>query len=172
MSLILAKTNRPSNLDLKWIDKRSAFVDPFSSWLDGLFNDLSMETFFGNDMLKKSSFPKLDVVIDPKDNSLIIDAALPGLSFDEIDVNINDSERILTIRNKPRTKGESSIPTGNFVIREIKRTSFERSLRIPDQFDLSTSSAAFNNGILTVSVKIHDGQVKIPTNRSLEITRS
>jgi len=75
-------------------------------------------------------------------------AAVPGIDPKEIDITVSDD--VLTIRGE--FKEESDAPGGQWLRRELRYGSFERSIRLPQAADLQQAKATFNNGILNLSV--------------------
>ncbi|MFO8026564.1 MAG: Hsp20/alpha crystallin family protein [Opitutales bacterium] len=65
---------------------------------------------------------------------------LPGLKKDEVDLELENS--VLTISNVEKEKSEEG---------EV-RTSFRRSISVPDGVDLEKVSASLEDGVLTVTM--------------------
>lgn len=76
--------------------------------------------------------------------SLVIEAEVPGLSLEQVNVTVQGDE--LTI------KGERPAPTSepNWLRRERWHGSFERTLTLPFPVDADHVEASLNGGILTI----------------------
>lgn len=74
---------------------------------------------------------------------------LPGFDKKNIEVNIDGIN--LTIVSKPEEK--KSEENGNYILRERRNTSLNRSFQLPGNADPEAISAAFKNGILSLNIK-------------------
>jgi HSP20 family protein len=125
-------------------------IDPFDA-LGNDFNDLMKDVLNvraklpTHDFVSKGSYPKVDIVL--KDDELIIDAAVPGLSRE--DVNLEVADNILTISAKSNQVEEYK---DRYYTKEIKRSYFSRSFKLNDNLDVTKISATLVNGILTISI--------------------
>lgn len=77
-------------------------------------------------------------------NNLIVEASLPGMKPEDVDVSIEGG--MLTIRGE--TKADEERKDRNYLIREHRRGSFARSVRLPDNVDTDKVQANFDNGVL------------------------
>ena len=144
---------------------KNEFLTPF----DRLFDDMLGSMFptiandFGDDFFTKGSYPKVNVV--NYYNSIEIDAAIPGLTKD--DVNVEITEGVLTIQGTSAQR--ENVDDAQYLKREIKRSSFRRSFTLGDNLDSSNVTARFDNGILTLSIpKLVPDDVK-PVTRKITI---
>ena len=138
---------RRSAFPARTISKRELF-SPF----DELINSFWGATFpalhkeLGQDFFLQGAYPKVNVVTF--DDRVEIEAAIPGLSRDAVEVEV--TEGILTIR------GESNQRTGvddaQYARREVKRSAFARSFQLGENLDEGGIEAAYENGILTLTV--------------------
>jgi HSP20 family protein len=130
------------------LGQRNQFLNSFDRIFDELvahqFPTLSKE--IGISFFEKQSYPKVDV-IDAGAEALI-EAELPGMTKDEIKIKVNDD--VLTISGEKRKTSEDDKV---YLKRELKRSSFSRSFRFSEDYDLKSVEAKFENGILTLSVK-------------------
>lgn len=110
--------------------------------------DRLFEGFFREDLTRvrpPAGSPALNVWQD--EQSLFVEAELPGLKIGDINVSIVDGE--LTI------KGErSEEDAGDLVFhrRECSRLSFSRTVRLPVKIDAGRVEAVLENGVLTVTL--------------------
>ncbi len=82
------------------------------------------------------------------DNHLYVEADLPGLARDDIDVTVEDG--VLSIR---AAKDESDEHKGrNYHVAERCSRRFERHLRLPEHIDSGKVDAALKDGVLTVKL--------------------
>ena len=91
------------------------------------------------------------------EDSLVITAAVPGLKPE--DVNISISGNTLTIKGEFKSEKEGERGTVHF--RERRYGKFQRSFTLPANFDTEKVEAAFENGILTITLpKLEEAKPK------------
>jgi len=91
------------------------------------------------------SFPKVDII--DHDDELEVQAALPGIKKEDLDVSINDQSITIRTANKEEKKEE-----GKYFRREITRGEYQRTLSLPDYVDSDSAKAIFKDGILKVTI--------------------
>ena len=145
---------------------RNEFLTPF----DRVFDDMLSNMFptcsrdLGEDFFAKGSYPKVNVV--NRDTSIDIEAAIPGMSKDDVTVEVTDG--ILTIHGNSNQRED--IENGQYVRREIKRSAFQRSFRLGENLNHTDITAKYDNGILTLNVpKIIPDETE-PNTRKIEIS--
>jgi HSP20 family protein len=144
---------------------REQFLTPFDRVFDEVFNtafpELTKE--FGVGFFEKQSYPRVDVV-DYNDR-VEIQAEIPGLSKDEVDVEVQDD--VLTISGQKVKKLDDKNNDGKYIRRELKHSSFKRSFILGEVIDKNEPSAKFENGLLTVTLR----KVKptVPPSRKVTI---
>jgi HSP20 family protein len=108
------------------------------SWLQPFFRRgwPEIESTFGR------NFPKVDVI--DRDAEIVVHAELPGVNKDDLEVSLSDN--VLTIRAKSRQ--EKKEEKGHYHRREISRSEFQRSLRLPANVEGDKTTASFKDGIL------------------------
>lgn len=89
--------------------------------------------------------PNVDII--DHDNEIEIQAALPGINKEDLDVTINN--QTLTIR---ASRKEEKQEEGKYFRREISRGEFQRILSLPDNVDNDKANASFENGMLKITV--------------------
>ena len=88
------------------------------------------------------SGPALDVYEDS--DNLTVEAQLPGLQPDAIDVHVERG--VLTISG--RTTAEPESQGRNYLVREQRAGQFSRSLQLPATYTADPSQATYEQGIL------------------------
>ena len=144
---------------------RNEFLTPFDRVFDDMFSSM-FPTFsqdFGEDFFVKGSYPKVNVV--NRETSIDIEAAIPGMSKDEVAVEVTDGT--LTIQGTSNQRDD--VEDSQYVRREIKRSKFQRSFRLGDNLDQAGITANYDNGILTLNIpKIIPDDAE-PATRKIEI---
>lgn len=90
--------------------------------------------------------PAIDVY--ETDDSLTIEAELPGLDPKDIDVSIE--EGVLTLRGE--RKLEKEVKEENYYRVERAYGAFQRAVRLPAEVDAEKVKANYDNGVLKVKV--------------------
>lgn len=151
------KNNKPSNQ--RRDDLFAEFMMPFDRVFDELVknNFPGLQTKFGIDFFEKGSYPKVDILENK--NSLIIEAAVPGMAKEDISVDVHDG--VLTISGEKRSPQD--LESGSYIYRELKRSSFRRSWTLAENLDSNSISAKFENGMLFLTIpKLQPEEVARP----------
>jgi len=116
--------------------------------LDRFFDDwfIGPSTLWAMPTLS-SLFP---VDVYREDGNLVIKAEVPGVTSDELDISVKDN--VLTISGE--TKAEEEVKEENYVRRERRYGSFSRSLALPVEAEGDKAEAAFEDGVLTVTIPV------------------
>ena len=153
-----AKTNKLSGA--KRDDLFEEFMIPFDRIFDEFFNKAGIPGFqnkFGPDFFEKGSYPKVDI-LDTK-SSVIIEAAVPGMSKEDISVDVH--EGVLTIVGEKKLRSDDD--NKSYIYRELKRSSFRRSWNLADNLDHQNISAKFEDGMLYLTIpKLQPEEVAKP----------
>ena len=127
---------------------RDEFLTPF----DRIFDDFFRSSFpglskdFGEDFFSKGSYPKVNVVDNA--DSIVIEAAVPGLTKKDVQVEIQDN--VLTI--KAESNQNSAVENSQYVKREIKRSAFQRSFNLGENLDQEKITGECENGVLALTI--------------------
>jgi len=133
----------PDSLMSMPFDEFDRFFDDFLSrrWPRMMMNRNMMPSLSGN------GFPRVDMI--DHDNDIEIQAALPGVKKEDVDVSFQN--QCITIRTN--SKGEKKEEEkGRYFHHEIMRGTCQRTLPLPENVDGDKAQASFKNGILKVTV--------------------
>lgn len=100
--------------------------------------------------------PSVDVVKD--DDRLVLTAELPGMTPDDVDVSLDGD--ILTIKGEKSDERELS--EGDRYMCERTFGAFSRRITVPDGVSPESIDATFENGVLTVQVKLPEEKTSEP----------
>ncbi len=106
-----------------------SYVQPHTGWFAPSAEDLAIDMF-------------------EKDDEVVVNAALPGVKPEEVDVKITGDT--LTIRGE--SKEEKQVNEENYVRKERRYGSFSRSVRLPSGLKTDKADATFDNGMLTLRI--------------------
>lgn len=129
---------------------RDEFLTPFDKLFDELFTSAfpNFTKEMGVGFFEKQSYPKVDVV-DYVDSIEII-AEIPGLSKDEVSVEMDDN---LLVISGQKVKSVDKTDKLTYIRKELKHSNFKRTFALSDLFDKENLVAKFENGLLTINVK-------------------
>lgn len=114
--------------------------------MDRLFEDSFVRPdSFGSSLAGTAAIP-LDVATGA--DAVTVEAALPGVGPDDVEITVENGT--LTIRG--RTAAERSETEGEYVVREIRRGEFSRSLGLPSGLEPDKATATFQDGVLTLRI--------------------
>jgi HSP20 family protein len=124
---------------------RDEFLTPFSSLFDEIFNESFPSLDVG--FLSKNAYPKVDII--DEETQVIINAEIPGVSKEQVKVELNDDVLSIKGEKQQEVKDEKK----NYIHRELKKSSFCRSFTVGSNINKETVNAKFENGILTITLK-------------------
>ncbi len=133
---------------------------PDSDILGRRFSDILDDFFTDAVSTRQSRFiPSVDVAESEK--HFEIEFQIPGMKKEDINVNLENG--ILTVSGERAFKNEEKDKKYHRV--ETRYGSFTRSLQLPDSIDPESVKAAYNDGILSITVdkseKKRSKQIKI-----------
>lgn len=143
----MTKNNLPSVFNTHF--DRDEFITPFDKFIDKFFNQsfphLSKEV--GVDVFQSSAYPKCDIV--DFENRIEIIAEVPGLSKEQIQIDVDDE--VISIKGGKIANVEKE--GGTYLRRELKKSSFKRTFKADKTiFNLEKVSAKFLDGVLELTV--------------------
>jgi HSP20 family protein len=145
-----------------------AFMRRFTEEMDRLFED-----FFGGSLIPRwtefgslSEFrermwsPQIEVF--ERDNQLVVRADLPGLTKDDVHVEITDDSLII----QGERKQEHEERREGFYRSERSYGRFYREIPLPEGVNAENATATFRNGVLEITLQVPERQ---PRGRRIEI---
>jgi len=154
-------TPRTSNVPMTSAASPFALVRQFAREMDNLFEDFGLETGLhlprflrrsrrlirrGAELATLDWSPRVDVV--ERDGQVVIRADLPGLSKEDIKVEVSDDAITIEGERKQEKKEERE----GYCYSECSYGSFYRAIPLPEGVDASKAAAEFCNGVLEVTV--------------------
>ena len=103
--------------------------------------------FSGVGLATARDFPPINIWLG--DNSVVVTAELPGVTRDDVTLNLQDDVLTLEGKREPRRQQED----GNWQRRERSYGSFSRAVQLPFRIDPDKVQARFNNGVLEVELE-------------------
>ena len=117
----------------------------------GDFNDFysMMDDFFNDGWMSRRFFPRDTFKIDVQENDkeYLIEAELPGVDRDEINIDMNEGRMTISVRREESINKENK----NYLHKERRFSSMSRSLYLDDAMSTGIK-AKLDNGVLTIKV--------------------
>ena len=127
------------------------------TWLpEILFNDWFNDSVFGGQRTITS--PALNIL--EKENGFCVELAVPGMTKENIKVDINKENQLVISAEK---KSESEEKEERYLRKEFAYSQFVKTLTLPDDVDKDAIGAAYENGILSVEIPRKPKQVSEET---------
>ncbi|MDE2507601.1 MAG: Hsp20/alpha crystallin family protein [Planctomycetota bacterium] len=149
-----------------------AFLPRFAEEMDRLFDDFGLRmpglALRGVEYPRRAGGSALSewtprVQMSVRDGKFTVRADLPGMSKDDVQVEIGDEAIVIGGERKE----EKTERRDGFTYDECSYGSFYRALPLPEGVDASKATAEFRNGVLEVSMPVHAKAE--PQTRRLEI---
>ena len=86
--------------------------------------------------------------IREQDGNLIVEASVPGMKAEDIEIEIEDD--VLTIKGETKTEKEEK--KKGYLLRERSEGSFYRTVRLPEGVDSEGAESPYADGVLTVTM--------------------
>jgi len=122
------------------VQRRSRDIFDVDSWFDSFFQDA-----FAPVLYSFGSTMKVD--IKERDKDYLIEADLPGVNKDEINIELRDDILTIAVQRNEVTEEERQ----NYIRKERRTSSMCRSFRV-DNVKPEDVKAKFENGVLTISL--------------------
>jgi HSP20 family protein len=105
--------------------------------------------------------PALPLDVTTTDDALTIEAALPGIKPEDVDITVENG----TVRISGKTADERTSEEGSYVLQEIRRGNFSRTVTLPTGLEPDKATASFEHGILRLEIpkaeQVKPRQIKI-----------
>jgi HSP20 family protein len=87
-----------------------------------------------------------DIRVTP--DAVVIEAALPGAKPEDVDITVSGS----TLTIAASTSSEREEKDDEYLVREIRRGTFTRTIVLPEGLEPDRATARFEHGLLTLSI--------------------
>ena len=137
----------------------------FRTHLDTLFEDWSGRTMGG------ALAPRVNVSETAKEMRLTVE--LPGVAENDVDVSLSGNE--LTIKGEKKSeREEKKDQEEGRVFHRVERSfgAFQRTVTLPFDVEPDKVTAAFKDGVLTITLPKPEGAAEQPQTRRIEVKRT
>jgi HSP20 family protein len=109
--------------------------------------DHLIENFFSSDVLpSRCTVPALDIV--EQENEIVVNAELPGVKKEDVKITFENNILTLSSEQKPAEVSEKA----TVLLKEIRTSGFDRSVKFGYQIDAAKISAEMSDGVLTITL--------------------
>lgn len=105
------------------------------------------------------------VNVKDSDDGFEIQVAAPGMKKEDFKIDLH--RNVLTISSETKDSREDKDEAGNFTRREFNYSSFRRSFTLPEQVAHEKIEAAYQDGILKITVPKQE--VQQPMQKTIEV---
>ena len=114
--------------------------------MDRLFEDSVVRPRMWAGSALESSSLALDAKVTA--DELLVQASLPGVKPEDVEITIENGTLTISGESRSESKDESN----QYLLQEIRRGSFVRSVTLPNGLEADKAAATFENGILTLRI--------------------
>lgn len=119
--------------------------------IQNLMDRMMGDTLMGRSWFSDTSDGLLPLDVYETDESIVIDASLPGMTDENIDISITGDT--LSIRAEQDEEHEEHPENGaKYYLRERRFHRLSRTLRLPSEVDADKAQAEFDNGVLHLTI--------------------
>ena len=114
--------------------------------MDRLFDDdIFRPMRWGNGTVEG---PRLPLDVTTTADALVVEASLPGIKPEDVEITVENGT--LTITGK--TADERRSEDGSYLVQEIRRGTFSRSVTLPNGLEPDKATATFEDGMLSLRI--------------------
>ena len=134
--------------------------------MDRLFDDSFLRSPFEGLAWSTAAALPLDIVSTP--DALLVEAALPGVTPEGVEITVEGGT--LTIAGAYRA--DRSEDEGDYLVHELRRGSFSRTISLPDGLEPDRAVATFEHGVLSLRIpkaeQVRPRQIRITPSTTLD----
>lgn len=134
--------------------------DSLGKWIDTLFTT-TLADAIGNDYTVSSP----SVNVSEHETHLLVQLAAPGLTKQDFKISLENDQLNISAEKK----SELEETKGKYTRREFNYGSFKRSFHLDESVNRDAISAAYEDGVLKVTLPKKEDIEKKPTSQSIEI---
>jgi HSP20 family protein len=115
----------------------------------------AMDRFFDDDVFRPLRWgngaaegPRLPLDVTTTADALVVEASLPGIKPEDVEITVENGT--LTITGK--TADERRSEDGSYLVQEIRRGTFSRSVTLPNGLEPDKARATFEDGMLSLHI--------------------
>lgn len=135
------------------------------NFMDDFFEDFANSSFYRSNRI--GSIPAMKADVQELEGSYQIDLELPGFQKDDLHAELKDG--YLTIKATRQGKEEEKDNKGRYIRQERYSGHYQRSFYVGEDITQEDVHAAFENGVLKLTVPKKEPQPKIQESKAILI---
>ena len=135
------------------------------NFMDDFFEDFANSSFYRSNRI--GSIPAMKADVQELEGSYQIDLELPGFQKDDLHAELKDG--YLTIKATRQGKEEEKDNKGRYIRQERYSGHYQRSFYVGEDITQEDVHAAFENGVLKLTVPKKEAQPKINESKTILI---
>ena len=135
------------------------------NFMDDLFDDFARPVYDRTNHV--NSIPAMRADVQELDNAYQIDLELPGFKKEDLHAELKDG--YLTITASHEDKKDEKDSNGKYIRQERYTGHYQRSFYVGDEVTQEDVHAAFENGILKLTVPKKEAQPKVEQSKTIMI---
>ena len=135
------------------------------SFMDDFFEDFANSSYYRPNRI--GTVPAMKADVQELENSYQIDLELPGFQKEDLNAELKDG--YLTIKATRQTTDEEKDAKGRYIRQERYSGHYQRSFYVGEDVTQEDVHAAFENGVLKLTVPKKEAQPKINESRTILI---
>lgn len=137
-----------------------------NNWLPTVFGDLFDYGFPACTPSRHTASPAVN--IRENDKEFTIEVAVPGMSKDDLNIQLeNDDELLITLEKKCAKEEEEN--RDRYLRREFSYSAYRQAFSLPETIETDGIAAQMSDGILCISLPKKDATTARPASRRIEI---
>lgn len=133
--------------------------------MDDFFDDFASSSYYRPNRI--GTVPAMKADVQELENSYQIDLELPGFKKEDLHAELKDG--YLTIKATRQTSDEEKDSKGRYIRQERYTGHYQRSFYVGDDITQEDVHAAFENGVLKLTVPKKEAQPKINESKTIMI---
>jgi len=139
-----------------------------ANWLPSVFDDMFKTDWLGGTTNVNSIGTSIPAVnIQETEDNFSVEVAAPGKTKEDFNIELDND--VLTISSEDKKEQETTEKSGRYTRKEFSYSTFKRAFSLPDSVDSEKISAAYNNGVLEISLPKRE-EAKVQAKRMIEIS--
>lgn len=130
-------------------------------WMDTLFNT-TLADVIGNDF--SVTHPSVNVI--ENENNFQMELAAPGLEKSDFKIEIENDHLVISVEKKDE---KEETVKGKYTRREFNYSAFKRSFYLDEKINREGIAAAYENGVLRITLPKKEETWKKPGTTTIEI---
>jgi HSP20 family protein len=126
------------------------YKNPTRTFMPSLFSDFDsvFDSWFNTPLTSwgNENYGKVNVV--ENDNNYVMEVALPGISRDNVEINVEENALNVSVKSEVKKETEDK----NYIRKEFSYSNFNRSFELPENTDVEKIGAEFKDGILHITI--------------------